>query len=131
MSSSRLRIATICIHCQHVLLRQSARPPPSFELPGGCAIHFRQVRFKHPHHGGAGARLGAVDLEGVARLQRARLPPEKTGLLLQQRGGLVAFLPHAAFWGGAARALPSFANRQQVNPQEGGEAEGGVSPRAH
>jgi hypothetical protein len=31
-------------------------------------------------------------------------------------------------WGGAARALPSFANRQQANPQGGGEAEGGFSP---
>jgi hypothetical protein len=31
--------------------------------------------------------------------------------------------------GGAARALPSFANRQrQANPQQQGEAEGGVLP---
>jgi hypothetical protein len=53
----------------------------------------------------------SIDLEGVA-LQRARLSPSKTGLRLRQRGGLDVFLPHAAFWGGAARALPSFANRQ-------------------
>jgi hypothetical protein len=71
----------------------------------------------------------SFDLEGVA-LQRARLPlpPSKTGLLLRQRGGLDAFLPHAALWDGAARALPSFANRLQANPQGGGEAEGGVLP---
>jgi hypothetical protein len=69
----------------------------------------------------------SINLEGVA-LQRACLPPSKTGLLLRQRGGLDALLPHAAFWGGAARALPSFANRQQANPQGGGGSEGGVSP---
>jgi hypothetical protein len=74
----------------------------------------------------------STDLEGVA-LHRVRLPPSKTGLLLllRQRGGLDVFLPHAASWGGAARALPSFANRRKANPQQQGEAERGGSPRAH
>jgi hypothetical protein len=73
----------------------------------------------------------SIDLEGVA-LQRVRLPPSKTGLLLRQRGGLDAFLPHAAFWGGAARALPSFANIYSSRIRKKGERwRGRGYPRAH
>jgi hypothetical protein len=44
--------------------------------------------------------------------ERSLLPPRRGGLLLRERGGPRAFLPHVAFWGGAARALPSFADRR-------------------
>ena len=50
-----------------------------------------------------------LHLEGLCH-ERARLPPRHTGLLLRQRGGDGAFLPDAAFWGGAASAFPSFAD---------------------
>jgi hypothetical protein len=87
------------------------------------------LRSSYPEDAQSAELTLSIDLEGVT-LHRARLPPSKTGLLLRQRGGLDALLPHAALWGGAARALlPSFAHRQQANPQQQGEAEGGgVSP---
>ena len=44
--------------------------------------------------------------------ERSLLPPRRGWLLLRERGGPRAFLPHVAFWGGAARALPSFADRR-------------------
>ena len=43
-------------------------------------------------------------------VERSWLPPRRGGLLLRQRGGPEAFLPEAAFWGGAAQALPHFAD---------------------
>ena len=43
--------------------------------------------------------------------ERSRLPPRRGGLLLRERGGSRAFLPHVAFWSGAASALSAFADR--------------------
>ena len=43
--------------------------------------------------------------------ERSRLPPRRGGLLLRERGGSRAFLPHVAFWGGAASALSAFADQ--------------------
>jgi hypothetical protein len=57
-----------------------------------------------------------LDLADQIALRRARLPPSRSGLLLMPRGGHGGgFLPDAAFWyyfwGAAAQAIPSFADR--------------------
>jgi hypothetical protein len=53
-----------------------------------------------------------MDLADQIALRRARLPPSRSGLLLRQRGGHGGgFLPDAVFWGAAAQANPSFADR--------------------
>ena len=49
-----------------------------------------------------------LQLDDPLLRERSWLPPRRGGLLLRERGGPRAFLPHVAFWGGAARALPSF-----------------------
>ena len=67
------------------------------------------VRFDSVLKSTAQLALG-LQLDDPLVLERSWLPPRRGGLLLRQRGGPEAFLPEAAFWGGAAQALPLFAD---------------------
>ena len=100
------------------------------QLPPNIAIGRRAhpageplVRFDAVIKSTAQLALG-LQLDDPLVVERSWLPPRRGGLLLRQRGGPEAFLPEAAFWGGAAQALPLFAGGG------GGGAEAAAAPAA-
>jgi hypothetical protein len=113
MPSFRLRIATIC-----TLPARTASP-----LCSTTSFVRATRRMCSPLSSGSiqasaprTAELAlSTDLEAGGGGPTARAPTteQDRAAPAAARGGADVFLPHAAFWGGAARTLPYFANRRR------------------